>query len=312
MRRFLFSSLLYCLLPFSSQVLAEGSQSYKVVHGWPSLPEGYSLDQVTGVAVDSHNHVWVFHRGEGPVVCFEASTGRVLQSWGDGLFQSEHGMAVDSQDNVWVTDTAAHQVFQFSHEGKLLLSLGTAGVAGQDGSHFNKPTDVGIAGDGTIYVSDGYGNNRIAKFSATGEFLMEWGRKGDGRGEFNEPHGIAIDAKGRVYVADRRNVRVQVFKGDGTFLNEWKSSALGRPWGIDAGRDGSIFVVDGGDMVAETPMRNRVVKLDMDGRIITKWGSYGSYDGQFYWAHDVAVGLDGAVYVVDVHNGMRVQKFTTR
>jgi DNA-binding beta-propeller fold protein YncE len=282
------------------------------VHGWPSLPEGSVLGEVTGVTVDSHNHVWIFHRGADPVVCLEASTGKVLQSWGDGFFQSAHGLAVDSQDNLWMTDTVTHQVFQFSHEGEILLTLGTEGVAGQDGSHFNKPTDIAIAGDGTVYVSDGYGNSRIAKFNATGEFLMEWGRKGAGRGEFNEPHGIAIDASGRVYVADRRNNRVQVFEGDGTFLNEWKGSALGRPWGIDVGHDDSIFVIDGGDMVAENPMRNRAVKLDLDGKIITKWGSYGNYDGQFAWAHDIAVGLDGAVYVVDVKDGKRVQKFTAR
>ena len=190
------------------------------------------------------------------------------------------------------------------------MTLGTEGVAGQDGSHFNKPADIAIAGDGTVYVSDGYGNNRIAKFNATGEFLMEWGQKGAGRGEFNEPHGIAIDASGRVYVADRRNNRVQVFEGDGTFLNEWKGSALGRPWGIDVGHDDSVFVIDGGDMVYESPMRNRAVKLDLDGKIITKWGSHGNYDGQFDWAHDIALGLDGAVYVMEVKGGMRVQKFT--
>ena len=313
MRRLLFSTcLLSCVLLAGTTVFPASHHSYKVVHGWPSIPDGYALGQTAGVVVDSHNHVWVFHRRGKPILCFDADSGALLNSFGDGLFESEHGIAVDSQDNIWVTDTSGHQVFQFSHEGKLLLTLGTKKTSGQDATHFNRPADVAITPDGTVFVADGYGNSRVAKFDSKGQFEMEWGQKGDKEGEFNVPHGIALDGQGRLYVADRGNARIQVFDQKGTFLHAWKSEELGRPWGVEVSSDGFLFVADGGDESDEWPVRNRAVKLDLEGNIQTKWGSYGSYDGQFYWAHDIAVGPDGAVYVVDVHNGMRVQKFVSQ
>ena len=283
--------------------------SYQVVHGWPQLPEGFALGHVTGVEVDSHNHVFVFHRGDRPILCFEGDTGKIVASWGDGLFVRAHGLTVDAQDNVWVTDIKHHQVFKFSHDGKLLLTLGAQGVPGLDGKHLNAPTDVTVTPSGEFYVSDGYGNSRVAKFSAEGNFLFDWGHKGDTPGEFDTPHGIAIDPQGRLYVADRANSRIQVFDGKGKFLHEWKSAELGRPWGLTIGLDGYLYVVDGGDMHPKPPDRGRLLKLDLQGNILETWASFGSYDGQLYWGHDVGVGKDGAVYATDVHLGMRVQKF---
>ena len=230
------------------------------------------------------------------------------------MFTTAHGLTVDHRDNVWVTDSKRHQVFKFSHDGKLLMTLGAKDVPGLDGNHFNGPTDVAVAPGGEFYVADGYGNSRVAKFSADGKFLLDWGRKGDGPGEFDIPHGIALDAQGRVYVADRSNARIQVFDGDGKFLYQWKSEELGRPWGLDIGSDGCLYVVDGGDLKLvklTSHNRNRALKLDLQGNILAKWGSFGSYDGQFYWAHDVAVAGNGDVYVGDVYWGMRVQKFVT-
>ena len=286
--------------------------SYQVVHGWPQLPEGFALGQVSGVDVDSHNHVFVFHRGDMPVMCFEGSTGKIVASWGDGMFGRAHGLKVDDQDNVWMTDIGHHQVFKFSHEGKLLMTVGAKDVPGLDGNHFNQPTDVAVTSSGEFYVSDGYGNSRVAKFSRDGKFLFDWGRKGDKPGEFDLPHGIALDSQGRVYVADRSNSRIQVFDGNGKFLQHWKSTELGRPWGLRVGADGYLYVVDGGDMNPKPPDRGRVLKLDLQGIILEKWGSFGSCDGQFYWAHAVGVAKNGDVYVTDVHVGMRVQKFVRR
>ncbi len=286
--------------------------SYQVVHGWPELPEGFALGQVSGVGVDSHNHVFVFHRGDRPVLCFDGVTGKIVASWGDGMFATAHGLTVDDKDNVWVTDVGHHQVFKFSHSGELLMTVGAKDVPGLDRNHFNGPTDVAVTSSGEFYVSDGYGNSRVAKFSARGEFLFDWGKKGDGPGEFDTPHGIALDAQGRVYVADRANARVQVFEGDGKFLQQWKSAEMGRPWDVFVAADGSVYVMDGGDMNPKPPDRGRVVKLDLNGNVLEHWGTFGKYDGQIYWGHAVAVAKNGDVYVTDVNVGMRVQKFVRK
>ena len=282
---------------------------YRVVHGWPSFPKGFALGQVPGVAVDSHDHVLVFHRGNRPIISLDGESGEIVASWGDGLFGNPHGLAIDQEDNVWVTDMGSHQVFKFSHEGELLMTLGEKDVPAWDETHFNEPADVAVTPTGDFYVADGYGNQRVAKFSKEGRFLLEWGGKGEEPGEFGQPHGIALDAEGRVYIADRTTSRIQIFDENGKFLDQWKSEELGSPWGLDVGPRGFLYMVDGGDFKEKPPERNRALKLDLKGNILAKWGSFGKYDGQFYWAHDVAVSKSGAVYVVDVNVGMRVQKF---
>ncbi len=311
MRRLALLTAFILLASFTLPLGSDSGGSYEVVHGWPVLPDGYTLGQAAGVEVDSHNHVWVFHRGKHPVLCIDGDSGEILQKWGDGLFDSPHGLTVDPDDNIWVTDNISHLVSKFSHEGKPLMTLGVKGVAGQDGKHFNKPTDVAVAPNGDIYVTDGYGNSRVAKFDKNGKFLLEWGQKGKGDGEFQTPHAVALDDDGKVYIADRENVRLQVFDGNGKFLKAWKSPELGRPWGVDF-HDGHLFIADGGDLGIDPPVRNRALKLDLDGNILTKWGSFGGQDGQFYWAHHISVGANNDVYVVDVNSGMRVQKFVAR
>ncbi len=299
----------YLLLLVGLTTIALAQDPYAVVHGWPQLPDGFALGQVSGVGVDSHNHVYVFHRGLHPILRLDGTTGKILGSWGDGMFETPHGLEVDQQDNVWATDIGRHQVFKFTHDGELLMTVGDRDVPGLDGKHFNKPTDVAIAPDGGFYVADGYGNSRVAKFSPSGQFLFDWGTKGKGPGQFNTPHGIALDGEGRVYVCDRGNARVEIFSGNGKFMAEWKSNELGRPWAIRIGPDHYVYVVDGGDANPSPPDHDHVIKLDLAGHVLAKWASFGKYDGQLYWGHAVAVGFDGAVYVGDVSVGMRVQKF---
>ena len=305
---------------------ASGSDAkYQVVHGWPVLPEGRILGQGTGVGVDSHDHVFVFHRAgrewadpfpEEPIpdptiMVFAGSTGALVAEWGQGLFVMPHGLTVDGQDNVWVTDVGRHQVFKLTHDGELLLTVGTAGVPGADSTHFNLPTDVAVLPDGGFYVSDGYANSRVVKFSPTGGFQFQWGTKGSGPGQFDLPHGIAVSGTDRVFVADRSNARVQVFDGQGRFVTEWKSAELGRPYGVAIGTDGKAYVVDGGDQPTQPPDRSQAFRLAMDGTIEAAFGRFGNYDGQFRIGHDIAVAGNGAVYVVDA-DGMRVQKFVPR
>ena len=304
---------------------APPAEQYAVVRGWPVMPEGHILGQATGVGVDSHNHVFVFHRAgriwsepfpnesisPSTVAMFDGATGAHVGEWGSDQFVMPHGLSIDAADNVWLTDVGSHQVFTFSHDGDLLLTLGTVRVPGNDETHFNLPTDVAVRPDGGVYVSDGYENTRVVSFSADGAFLSQWGVKGSGAGEFDLPHGIALDSADRVYVADRSNARVQIFDGGGRFLSQWQQKELGRPYAVAIGGDGKAYVVDGGDQPQTPPDRSRAMRLSLDGRIESIFGRYGNYDGQFMLGHDIAVGRDGAVYVVDAW-GQRVQKFTTR
>ena len=306
-----------CAVAMGSVVIPVGAESsgkshYEVVHGWPQLQAGFAFSQVPGIGVDSHNHVFVFHRGDTPVMCFEGATGKLVQSWGAGMIGKAHGLAVDREDNVWVTDIGHHQVFKFSHDGALLMTVGVRDTPGLDGTHFNQPTDIAIAPSGEFYVSDGYGNSRVAKFSADGKFLMDFGHKGSGPGDFDTPHGIALDDAGRIYVADRGNARVEIFDANGKYITEWKSEEIGRPWDIYPGPDGLFYIMDGGDLKAAPPDRGRVVIVNRDGRKLEEFGSFGSYDGQFYWGHALAVGKNSDVYGCDVHLGMRAQKFARK
>ncbi|WP_437320076.1 hypothetical protein [Sorangium sp. So ce385] len=188
----------------------------------------------------------------------------------------------------------------------LLASLAGLGCAASP-EQLDRPTNVAFGLDGDVYVADGYNHARIARFSAGGELLSEWGEKGFGRGQFDTPHGIATDDEGRVYVADRENARVQVFSADGGYLAQWKSAALGRPWAIAFGPDRHVYVVDGGDQDPERP-RGHVLRINLDGEIVDRWGTSGDGAGEIDWGHGIAVGQDGSVYVTSLR-GRGVQKF---
>lgn len=296
---------------------------YQVVADWPSLPEGFDLGTetnsdrtpgATGVDLDSQGRVWVLHRGmEQSVVALDPETGEILASFGGGMFLNAHGLAVDGEDNIWITDTNAHQVHKFSPDGELLLTLGEREVAGLDEGHFDQPTAVAVAPSGEIFVSDGYGNSRVVKFAADGTFLMDWGEPGDGPGQFTLPHGLALDDQGRLYVADRNNMRIQVFTSDGEFIDAWSdawtSDDWGRPWGLEVTSDGELFVIDGGHGGGNPSNSAKLLRMSLDGEILETWSSYGDEPGQLSWGHDVAVGEDGAVYTVEVQHNPRIQKF---
>jgi peptidylamidoglycolate lyase len=304
-------------------VPAGGNGGYRVVHGWPALREGYVLGQVSGVALDSHGDVFVFHRADHPwlaardtvvisepaILKLDAQSGRILAELGRGMFVVPHGLRIDSHDHLWVTDVGLQQVFELDHDGNMLRSFGVANESGDDETHFDQPTDVAVAPDGTLFISDGYGNSRVVVLSTDGAFLRSWGTAGSAPGQLNTPHSIALDAQGRVYVADRGNARIQRFTQAGELIDVWQSAELGRPWALTVAPDGSLFVVDGGDQNPVPPDRGRILQLNGDGQVLQSWSSFGNQDGQIYWGHAVAAAGDGAVYVGDVRFGMRVQKF---
>lgn len=311
------------ILLFTTAALSQ--PQHEVVAGWPKLPEGHVLGLCAGVGVDAQNRVFVFHRSgrkwsnpfpkepisQPTVSVIDGATGRLLSSWGENRFIMPHGLTVDHQGHLWLTDVGLHQVFKCTPEGKVLLTLGEAGIAGADRSHFNLPTDVAVLWDGSFYVSDGYKNTRVVKFSAAGRFELEWGTKGSENGQFNLPHGIAVDVRGHVYVCDRENERVQVFGAKGAFLEAWKGSHLGKPYGIAVGPDGHLFVIDGGSPSLKPVERGKAVEIDASGKVIDTFGSSGREPGQFQLGHDIAVGPDGAVYVAE-GTGARVQKFVRK
>jgi peptidylamidoglycolate lyase len=319
--------LLLCLGSFLAAALplSAGEARHEVVPGWPALPEGYNLGLCAGVGVDSHNNVFVFHRGSrrwqtpfptdpiatATVTILDGQTGRLINSWGADEFIMPHGLTIDREDNVWLTDVGLHQVFKFNHEGKLLLTLGERGKSGADSSHFNLPTDVAVLPDGSFYVSDGYKNTRVVKFAADGRYEFEWGTKGDDPGQFKLPHGIAVDAQGRVYVCDRSNSRIQIFDARGKFLDQWKGIHLGRPYGVEVAADGHVFIIDGGEPSLKPSERGKAVELDAEGRVLDTFGAFGREPGQFQLGHDIAVAPDGSVYVAE-GTGQRVQKFVKK
>ncbi len=275
---------------------APSGEAYKPDASFPQLPPDVKLGAVSGVATDAAGNVLVFHRGEPPILVFEPG-GKLVRSMGKGLFSSPHGLRLDRDGNVWVTDNFNHTVLKLSPEGKVLLTLGVRDRRGVDERHFDRPTDVAFAKNGDVYVSDGYGNSRVVKFNKDGKFLLAWGTKGTGDGEFNLPHAVRVDSKGRVYVGDRENNRIQVFDADGKFIRKIEGVA---PFGLFITADDTLFVADG--------RANRVVKMTAEGKLLSSWGEKGTGAGQFDLAHGVTVGADGAVYVGDI-NGKRVQKF---
>jgi DNA-binding beta-propeller fold protein YncE len=243
---------------------------------WGRLPDGRKFGQVISAAVDRDGRsIWIVERCGGnscaksdvaPIVKLDAS-GQPVATLGAGMFAFPHGLHVDRDGNVWATDAGGeggkgHQVFKFGPGGKLLLTLGKAGVAGEGPDTFNRPTDVLVAPNGTIFVSDGHGpesNARIVKFAADGTFIKAWGRHGKAPGEFELPHRLAMDSAGRLFVADRANNRVQIFDQDGNFVAEWRQ--FGRPSGLFIDKHDMLYVADSESNAARNPGVKRGIRI---------------------------------------------------
>ena len=225
------------------------AEAYKLAENWGPHLHGIEWGETAGLTIDAKGRLYAFTRKSTPVVEFDAK-GNVLKTWGEGLFVYPHGIRVDRFGFLWLTDARARdgkgqQVFKYSRDGKLLMTLGTAGVSGDGETTFNGPTDVAVAPNGDVFVADGHVNNRIVKFSPEGKFIKQWGKKGSGRGEFNLPHTIFFDSRGRLLVGDRSNKRIQIFDQEGNFIDQW--TQFGSPSGIFIAANDTLYVVDYND-----------------------------------------------------------------
>jgi len=273
---------------------------YKEVKDWPRLPSGWRLGQVAGVAVDTEGRYYLYHRGKEtpPLICFDR-IGKYLRSWGEGAYVRPHMAKCNEENNIWLIDDGGHVLYLYSPEGKLLKTLGIKGVPGESGTHFNRPTDIAFGLRGELYVSDGYGNRRVARFDRDLEFLGHWGSEGEGEGQFVLPHAITTDPDGLVYVADRTKWRVEVFSLEGSFLRQW--THIGKPFGIVHAPDGFFYICDGENA--------RVTKVDRSGNIVGFFGTPGGGHGQLSTAHDIAVAPNGDILIA--HLDGRAQLFST-
>ena len=256
------------------------------------LPEGVTLGPVSGVDADDAGNVYLLQRQAPPVMCFDRN-GKFVRSFGDDLVGTGHGLAVDPQGNVWVTDTGHHLVFKFSPEGKLLLALGESDKPGADENHFDKPTHTAFGDNGDIFITDGYGNSRIVHVTADGKFVHAWGKAGAGPSEFKAPHAAIVDGKGRLLVCDRDNERIQIFNQEGQLLATWTGY---KPFGIAMDGDGVFFICG----------NNQVSQLDADGKVVRSWGKEGVEAGQFKTPHLMAADKNGNLYIAEV-SGRRLQ-----
>ena len=301
---------------------------YRAVDGWAQLADGRKMGAVGGVTIDPDGeHIWAVVRcyqtdwparfgnecldsDLDPILKFDLE-GNVVESFGSGMFIWPHGIDVDPDGNVWVTDgvgaartpegTRGHQVIKFSPDGEVLMTLGTPGVPGDGPDHFNAPSDVVVADNGDIFVADGHGNNtnnRVVKFSSDGTFIKTWGQTGYGPGEFRTLHAIAIDSRGRVFVADRSNNRIQIFDQEGNFLARW--TQFGRPSGIFFDENDQIYVADSESDDVQNPGWEMGIRIG-DARtgwvtafILYPWGDPRKTTGN--GAEFVAVDRDGNLY----------------
>ena len=298
---------------------------FEVTEGWERLPEGWSFTEVAGVAVDSRDRVYVFCRGEHPLIVFDKE-GKFLDAWGEGMFPRAHGIFIDHADHVHLVDCWDHTIRTFTTDGTLLGTMGEPGRCSDTGfvpdvspvqyagEPFNQVTNVAVLRDGSMYVADGYGNARVHRFDANGELEFSWGEPGSGPGQFNLPHGIAVDSAGTVYVADRENSRIQLFSAQGEYRTSW--DFVNRPDDIFIDEQDNVHVAELGFRsgvqagphfrLMTTPPHGhdpiaRVGIYDPDGAVQCRIGGEEEVlPGNFIAPHGLWVDSRGDLYVGEV------------
>jgi DNA-binding beta-propeller fold protein YncE len=304
-------------------VVGQGDYRYELVDDWYHLPEGWKLAQ-TAIAVDSLDRVYLFNRSEHPMIVLD-SEGDFVASWGEDVLTSAHGLFLDADENLYLPAINRHAVYKYDRDGKLLMTLGTPDrpsdpewgsvpisaygdpLANGHGVHgpFTLPTDAAVAPDGTLFVTDGYGNARVHHFAADGTLLESWGRPGRGDGEFCIPHGVWVHHDGRVFVVDRENNRIQIFTMAGERLDTW--TGFNSPCDIFIDRDDTVFVAEGasaGFSHNETLPEYFIRIMTVDGETLSRWGSP---RGQ--GAHNLWTDSQGSLYVNQNLDGDRLLKY---
>ena len=314
-----------------------GERQYELVKGWGELPAGWQWGQVGAVAIDSQDNVHVFTRAPHPYLVFSRE-GKLLDAWGEGIFEDAHGICITPDDTVYFVDRSPQVVLKFNKQGKHRLSLGKryqksdtgytqdvrepagplasgGGMPVLNGVHhagppFHHPTDVSVAPTGEIYVSDGYRNSRVHKYAPDGTLIASWGEPGNARdlkntkdkpNFFHTVHSV-WEHDGKVYVADRENYRIQIFTPQGEYLDMW--TGFERPTKLYVGADNVMYVAE---------LEDRVSIVDLEGNVLGRFGSERSHDpGKFWGPHGIWTDSVGDLYVAEVLEGQRLQKFARR
>ncbi len=278
------------------------SYRYELVEGWPKLPRsGVASD----VAIDSRGRAYVALRewpypevSGGAVLVFDKNGNR-LESWGEDLYTTPHGIWISPEDEIFVVDSSDHTVRKYAPSGELLMTLGAKDRPGVPGAPFNRPTRAVLSPSGEIFVGDGYGQNRVHRFSADGEHITSWGSDGTGPGQFDLPHDVTVDSDNRVYVMDRENDRCQVFDVDGNYITEWPNVPGPNDAVIDD--DGIMHIATGHDGIHV---------MSLDGKLLGTWNERGEAPGQFRgYPHGIWMDSAGDVYVAEVGADRAIQKF---
>ncbi|MDG2130082.1 MAG: peptidyl-alpha-hydroxyglycine alpha-amidating lyase family protein [Fuerstiella sp.] len=300
-------------------VLGQGHWQYQPVPDWPQIPKDIGFVEAIGVAIAQDDRVFVFNRGNPAVLIFQPD-GQFLNAWGEDVFVRPHGITSAPDQTVYLTDDLGHSVAQYTPEGQFLRNIGPAGNPSQTGVNgfdyrsissagpYNLPTNVAVAPDGHLFIADGYGNASVHHFDTDGHLVRTWGARGDTDGRFNVPHGICVDAVGRILVADRENSRIQIFNRAGQLLQTWADVV--RPCQVFSGADNTFFVAELGNQNGRFPWQKRpplptggrVSIFDSEGRLLSRWG--GGLDARrpngFYACHDISVDSRGSIYVGEV------------
>lgn len=304
-----------------------GDFCYELDEGWASAAKEKwpDIKELAGISVDQDDNVYLLTRVQPPVIKMSRE-GEPLEWFGEDIFVRPHGIFRDKDGSIYGVDDRAHAVYRFNEKRELTYTFGTKGRpsdtgCGEDGTYrdvthggapFNRPTRLVIDGDGMIYITDGYRNARVHKFDHDGNLIKSWGEPGDGPGEFNLPHGIGLDSRGILYVADRQNHRVQLFTTEGEFVEQWTD--FHRPSDVWIGRDDTVYIAECKRTSVFDACPSRVSILNISGKLLARIDQGGPYDIELgsRCAHGLAVDSEGSLYIAEVGKKLKDDFFGVR